>query len=93
MAKRAASLTTLTVRVTLKPNAREAAVIGDGLALRVNVKSPPTDGRANAEAAALIARAFGVPKSRVMLARGTRSRTKQFEIMDPVTTPAGFRND
>lgn len=93
MAKHAASVSTLTVRVTLKPNAHEAAVIGDGPALRVSVKSPPVDGRANAEAAALIARAFGVPKSRVMLTRGARSRTKQFAIVNPEKAPAGFRNE
>ena len=93
MAKRAPSAAKLSIRVILKPNAREAAVVGDGPSLRVSVKSPPVDGRANAEAAALIARAFGVPRSRVVLARGARGRTKQFEITDPETLPAGFRSD
>jgi uncharacterized protein (TIGR00251 family) len=93
IARSTAIPTTLTVRVTLKPNARDPGVVSDGLGLRVNVKSPPIDGRANAEAAALIASAFGVPKSRVVLARGARSRTKQFRITDPATMPAGFRSD
>jgi len=93
MANRAAASETLIVTATLKPNSRQAAVVGDGPALRVSVKSPPVDGRANAEAAALIARAFGVPKSRVVLAKGARSRSKRFEITDPVRIPAGFRRD
>jgi uncharacterized protein len=93
MSSRATGPATVTVTVLLKPNSREAGVVGDGPALRVSVKSPPVDGRANAEAAALLARAFGVPKSHVALTRGARARKKRFEITEPLTIPTGFRGD
>lgn len=90
MARHAPDEAMLTVRVVLKPNAREAAVRTDGTTLRVSVKSPPVEGRANAEATALIARAFGVPRSSVRLVRGARGRQKRFEVHGPARLPAGF---
>jgi uncharacterized protein (TIGR00251 family) len=82
--------TTLTVRVELKPGARTAGLVGDGTILRVKVKAPPIDGRANAEAIELIASAFGVPKSRVALEAGARSRSKRFRISGATRCPAGY---
>jgi uncharacterized protein (TIGR00251 family) len=82
--------TTLTVRVELKPGARTAGLAGDGAILRVKVKAPPIDGRANAEAIELIAHAFGVSKSRVALASGARSRIKRFRIDGPTRYPEGY---
>lgn len=78
----------LTLVVELKPNARRAGVASDGDALRLSVKSPPIDGRANAEAAAELARLFGVPKSRVALVHGARGRRKRFAITEPGVVPA-----
>jgi len=89
--QRSAATNMLTVRVALKPNARSAEVIGDGPSLLVRVKAPPVDGRANAEAIALLAAAFGVPKNRVELAGGAASRRKRFRITDPATLPPGFQ--
>jgi uncharacterized protein (TIGR00251 family) len=80
----------LIVRSIIKPSSRRAAIVVDGEILRISVKSPPKEGRANAEAIELVARAFGVPKSRVELLRGLRSRYKQFRITDPAETPAGL---
>jgi len=81
---------TLTVHAVIKPASRRPSITGEGDTVRVAVKSPPIESRANLEAAALIAGAFGVPKSRVELVRGARSRIKQFRIVDPTTTPKGF---
>lgn len=80
----------MAIRAIIKPGSRKAGITSDGETLRVAVKSPPADGRANTEAVALIADAFGVPKSRVALVRGARSRIKQFQITDPDTVPPGF---
>lgn len=81
---------TLTVHAIIKPASRRPSITGEGDTVHVAVKSPPIEGRANLEAAALIADAFGVPKSRVELVRGARSRIKQFRIVDPTTAPKGF---
>jgi hypothetical protein len=52
--------------------------------LEVKVSAPPEDGRANTAACEAIARALGVPRSAVRVARGERARHKQVEI-DGVT--------
>jgi hypothetical protein len=78
----------LTLVVELKPNARRASVASDGDTLRLSVRSPPIDGRANAEATAELARLFGVPKSRVTLVQGSRGRRKRFSITEPGVVPA-----
>jgi len=46
----------------------------------VRVTAPPVDGKANAAVCALIARAAGVPKSRVSVVRGTASRDKVVRV-------------
>lgn len=67
------------VRVT--PNARREEVVYDpGTGFRVRVTVPPEGGKANARVAALLAKAIGVPKSRVVLVRGTRAREKLFRV-------------
>ena len=42
----------------------------------VRVNAPPVDGKANAAVARVLAKALGVPKGRVSLVRGERSRDK-----------------
>ena len=48
--------------------------------LGVRVRVPPEDGAANAALVALIAKAFKVPKSAVMVTAGTTSRVKQVRV-------------
>lgn len=52
----------------------------DGAVLRVRVTRPPTDGEANRAVIRLVARAVGVPPSRVSLVRGDRSRRKRLRV-------------
>ena len=68
----------LAVRVT--PGAREEALAIDGSKLSAKVRARPSDGEANAAVTALIARALGVPKSRVELLRGATSRAKLLRV-------------
>ena len=49
-------------------------------ALRVHVTTAPENGKANAAVRALLAKALGVPKSRLSLVRGRTARDKVFEI-------------
>lgn len=44
------------------------------------VTAPPEDGKANAAACIVVAKALGVPKSSVRVVRGQTSRHKQLEI-------------
>ncbi len=67
----------LAVRVT--PNARIAAV-SEGDPITVAVTAPPADGEANAAVQAALARALGLPRSRLKLIRGARGRDKVWRI-------------
>lgn len=78
----------LVCRLRIVPRAPRAglvAVHGDRLKLRLC--APPVDGRANAELIVLLARLFGVPRSRVRLTAGLRGRNKTVEIESPVELP------
>lgn len=70
--------TVLSVRVT--PNARANKVVVEDGVIKVGVTVPPADGQANAAVAALLAKALGVPKSRLVLVRGHKSRDKTFRL-------------
>jgi len=69
---------TVAVRVTPRA-ARNAIVLRDG-AIRVAVTAAPEGGKANAAVQKLLARALGVPKSRLRLIRGESARDKVFSV-------------
>jgi hypothetical protein len=69
------------IRVKVKPNARTSSLReGDDGVWLAQLKSPPVDGKANAELIELVAAHFGVPKSRVVVARGAGARIKRVDI-------------
>ncbi|HET6905630.1 MAG TPA: DUF167 domain-containing protein [Rhodanobacteraceae bacterium] len=71
------------IEVRVKPNARASALehAADG-SWRAQLKSPPVDGKANAELIALVADWFGCPKSAVSIRSGASGRTKRVKIED-----------
>ena len=79
-------MTKVTVRVT--PNARRNEVIGweepeqPGAppVLRIKLRVPPIEGRANRELTTYLAERLGLSKSAVSLAHGEKSRSKVVEI-------------
>jgi len=75
----AVSDSTIAVRVTPGAAADALSVAGDG-SIRIRVREKPEDGRATAAAQVLLARALGVPKSRLTLVRGAGSREKAFRL-------------
>jgi uncharacterized protein len=69
------------IRVRVKPRSKRHGVLGVvGSELSVGVGSAPEDGRATAEALATLADWLGVPRARVTLASGVRSRSKRFLV-------------
>ncbi len=50
--------------------------------LKVRVRAQPVEGEANAALVAFLAKALGVPRRAVSLARGGQSRLKMIEIAD-----------
>ena len=71
----------ITLEVKAKPNSRtstlEQAADGTWLA---HLKSPPVDGKANAELIGLVARQFGCTKAAVTIKSGAGGRMKLVRI-------------
>ena len=73
-----------TLKLKVKPGARvdELTELDDGT-WQARVTAPPVDGKANAAVIALVAKYFGVPRSRVQLKSGAAGRTKLVRIDIP----------
>ena len=69
------------IQIKVKPNSRATALEEreDGTWV-AQIKSPPTDGRANQELIELVARHFGCRKSEVSIKAGGSSRTKLIQV-------------
>ena len=72
-----------TLQIKVKPNSRASALeqAADGTWV-ARVKSPPVDGKANAELVALVAAHFGCRKSSVLIRSGASGRLKLVRIED-----------
>jgi uncharacterized protein (TIGR00251 family) len=69
------------LHVRLQPRARREGVVGERAgAIVIRVTAAPVDGKANAALCALVARAAGVPPSRVSVVRGHGSRDKVVRV-------------
>ena len=69
------------IRVRVVPRAKRNELAGERAgALLVRVTAPPVDGKANAAVCRLIARAAGVPQSRVSVVRGASARDKVVRV-------------
>ncbi len=68
------------VKVRVVPRAKREEVIPEGDSLVVKVREPPEGGRANKRVVELLAKHFGVSKSRVEIVRGHRSREKLVRV-------------
>lgn len=75
----------LTVRVI--PRAAGDSVVAEADCLRIRITAPPVEGKANEHLAKLLGKLFGVPKSRVTVARGSASRAKTIRINAPTRLP------
>lgn len=69
------------ITVHVKPNSRKESVElqADGSYL-VKANAPPTEGRANERVVELLAKALGIPKSRLELVSGSRGKRKVFKL-------------
>lgn len=73
-----------TIRAVIGANSRKGPLVEplpDGT-LRLWVRAPAVEGKANKAATALLAAYFGIPKSAVRLTAGATSRYKRFEVDD-----------
>ncbi len=74
-------MATRILQVKVKPGSRVSslAAADDGTWI-AHIKSPPVDGKANAELVALLARHFQRPRSAVRIKVGSTGRTKLVEL-------------
>ena len=71
-----------TLQIKVKPNARTSSLEeADGVWL-AQLKSPPVDGKANAELIGLVAEKFGCRKAQVTIKVGASGRVKLVQIKD-----------
>ena len=83
----------LLLRLRVQPRAgRTAFAEPFGDALKVKLKAPPVDGRANAELLRFIAERFGVSRGAVELVSGQQSRTKQLRVKNPNQMTLGIKD-
>ncbi|MGZ5186675.1 MAG: DUF167 domain-containing protein [Caldimonas sp.] len=70
--------TARTIQVRVKPNARSSSLDEpvEGGVWQARLKSPPAEGKANAELIALVAKRFACRKSAVAIKSGASSRLK-----------------
>ena len=69
------------LRVRLQPRARRDEIVGArGDAVVIRVTAPPVDGRANQALCRLVAKAAGVPPSKVEVVRGHTARDKVVRV-------------
>jgi uncharacterized protein len=55
--------------------------------IKLKIKAPPLDGKANKELIGFLSALFQVPKSSVQLLQGGTSRYKKLEICNPQALP------
>lgn len=75
----------LQVKVSTR-RSTEQVLLRDGR-LNVQLKAAPVDGKANMALCRLLAKAFGVPASRVSVERGETARNKLIRIHKPSRQP------
>jgi hypothetical protein len=67
--------------IIVHPNSKNPRIEEDLLQMtHVYVKSPPLEGKANKDVIEALARHYKVNKSKVVLMRGEKSKSKLFEI-------------
>ena len=76
------------LNVNVKPKAKKNALLKEENGyLKLSIKAPPEDGKANNELISFLAKLFGVTQSKIKLIRGRKSRYKQFLIENPKHSP------
>ena len=83
--------TALRLEIVVRPRADRDGIAGlRGGRLRVELKAPPVDGKANLRLIGWIAAEFGVTKRAVQLLRGEKGRMKSLRIESPARVPDWF---
>ncbi len=78
----------LVLRVRVQPGSRSDDILGvSGETLRVRLRAPATNGKANQALLAMLATAFSVPTRNVTIRQGHGSRIKTVVVVNPSKIP------
>ncbi|WP_211827524.1 DUF167 family protein [Kistimonas asteriae] len=78
----------LVIACHLQPRASKDEFAGlHGDSLKVRIKAPPVEGKANAYLMKFLAKCFGVPRRNVEIIGGELSREKRIRIIAPAILP------
>ena len=73
----------LELLVHVQPGAKRSEIAGvHGDRLKIRLQAPPVEGKANKALTAFVAKLLGLPKRRVSLAAGEKSRDKTLLLTD-----------
>jgi uncharacterized protein (TIGR00251 family) len=72
------------LQINVTPNALRSKIVGwQGDILKIRLKAVPEKGEANEELIAFLSKFLEMPKSRIALIRGGKSRRKVIRLEDP----------
>jgi hypothetical protein len=78
----------LLLNVYIQPNAPKDDYAGIyNNCVKLKIKAPPVDGKANRELLRFLGEIFAVPQSSIHLVQGEASRYKKIEILKPAALP------
>ena len=82
----------LLLKLHAQPRSKENSIVCilDDM-LKLKIKSPPVDNKANKEIVSYLANEFNVTKANVELISGQLSRDKKFLIKEPKVLPEWFK--
>ena len=81
----------LLITIRVQPGASRDEIVGShDDALKIRITTTPIDGKANSHLIKVLAKTFGVPKSRIELISGAKNRNKRLRIQSPIKLPAGI---
>lgn len=84
----------LSLLLYVQPGAKKTEVDGEyDERIRVRVKAPPLEGKANQALCEFLAEEFGVKQSQVTVRLGEKSRYKTVEILNVKHRPAWYRSE
>jgi len=71
---------TALIEITVTPKSSKSLINVESGNIRVKLRSPPVDGKANEECIRLFAKALGLPKSSICIVRGKKDRQKVISV-------------
>lgn len=70
------------IKIRIVPSAHKNEIVGEtaGGALKIKVKAPPVDGKANEELIKFLGKELGVARDQIEIVKGERCRSKVVRI-------------